>query len=146
MCLNSTFFVIARDRRIPPPSQAGVGFGLWLGSPVWFCRSIGQHEIKLRRHQGPTAGGVLPPIHTRHTNVHTPIHNGPLVLARLGSTTMIAAIQSTHQRILVLTQKGHNTSVMHTFTHPPIAHLETRLRHFTSTTTLATGLGLFGHA
>ena len=55
------FFVIARDRRTPPPSQAGVGFGLWLGSPVWFCRSIWRHEIKLRRHQGPTAGGVFWP-------------------------------------------------------------------------------------
>ena len=51
--------VIARDRRIPPPpSQAGVGFGLWLGSPVWFCSSIGRHETKLRRKQGPTGGGV----------------------------------------------------------------------------------------
>jgi len=74
----------------------------------------------------------LSPIHTHHTNVHTPIHNGPLVLARFGSTTMIAAIQSIHQRILVLTQKGHNTSVMHTLTHPPIAHIETRLRRFTT--------------
>ena len=54
------------------------------------------------------------------------------MLARFGSTTMIAAIQSTHQRILVLTQKGHNTSVMHTLTHPPIAHIETRLRRFTT--------------
>ena len=26
----------ASGRAIPPPSQAGVGFGLWLGSPVWF--------------------------------------------------------------------------------------------------------------
>ena len=26
----------ASDRAISPPSQAGVGFGLWLGSPVWF--------------------------------------------------------------------------------------------------------------
>ena len=49
----------ASDRAIPPPSQAGVGFGLWLGSPVWFCSSIGQREIKLRRNQGPTAGGVF---------------------------------------------------------------------------------------
>ena len=48
----------ASDRAIPPPSQAGVGFGLWLGSPVWFCCSLGQREIKLRRHQGPTDGGV----------------------------------------------------------------------------------------
>ena len=50
--------VIARDRRITPPSQAGVGFGLWLGSPVRFCSSIGRHETKLRRKQGPTGGGV----------------------------------------------------------------------------------------
>ena len=48
----------APDRAIAPPSQAGVGFGLWLGSPVWFCRSLGRREIKLRRHQGPTSGGV----------------------------------------------------------------------------------------
>ena len=48
----------ASDRAIPPPSQAGVGFGLWLGSPVWFCWSLGQREIKLRRNQGPTAWGV----------------------------------------------------------------------------------------
>ena len=74
----------------------------------------------------------LSPIHTHHTNVHTPIHNGPLVLARFGSTTMIAAIQSIHQRILVLTQKGHNARVMHTLTHPPIAHIESRLRRFTT--------------
>ena len=74
----------------------------------------------------------LSPIHTHHTNVHTPIHNGPLVLARFGSTTMIPAIQSIHKRILVLTQKGQNTSVMHTLTHPPIAHIETRLRRFIS--------------
>ena len=47
----------ASDRAIPPPSQAGVGFGLWLGSPVWFCCSLGQREIKLRRHQGPTSTG-----------------------------------------------------------------------------------------
>ena len=26
------------DCAIPPPSQAGVGFGLWLGSPDWFGR------------------------------------------------------------------------------------------------------------
>ena len=26
----------ASDRATPPPSQAGVGFGLWLGSPDWF--------------------------------------------------------------------------------------------------------------
>ena len=31
---------------------------MWLGSPVWFCCSLGQREIKLRRNQGPTAGGV----------------------------------------------------------------------------------------
>ena len=96
----------APDRAIPPPSQAGVDFGLCLGSPVWFCCSLvvvvvlhkknlptpclwqapastqktkrktrpairrsarwrakfccslGQREIKLRRHQGPTSGGV----------------------------------------------------------------------------------------
>ena len=48
----------APDRAIPPPTQAGVGFGLWLGSPVWFCSNIGQREIKLRRHQGPTGGGM----------------------------------------------------------------------------------------
>ena len=49
----------ASDRAIPPPSQAGVGFGLWLGSPVWFCCSLWQREIKLRRNKGPTAGGVV---------------------------------------------------------------------------------------
>ena len=27
---------VALERAIAPPSQAGVGFGLWLGSPVWF--------------------------------------------------------------------------------------------------------------
>ena len=62
-CLNKHLFpllVIARDRRNAPPSQAGVGFGLWLRSPVWFCRSLGRHEIKLRRKQGPTGGGVPP--------------------------------------------------------------------------------------
>ena len=60
----------ASDRAIPPPSHAGVGFGLWLGSPVWFCCSLGQREIKLRRNQDLTAGGVphrprstLPPLH-----------------------------------------------------------------------------------
>ena len=45
-------------RRIAPPSQAGVGFKLWLGSPVWFCWSLGRHETKLRRKQGPTGRGV----------------------------------------------------------------------------------------
>ena len=48
-----------RSPHPPPPSQAGVGFGLWLGSPVWFCRSMGRHEIKLRRKQGPASWGVL---------------------------------------------------------------------------------------
>ena len=47
---------------------------------------------------------------------------------------MIAAIQSIPQRAckraFVLTQKGHNKSAMHTLTHPPIAHIETRLRRF----------------
>ena len=27
---------VALERAIAPPSQAGIGFGLWLGSPVWF--------------------------------------------------------------------------------------------------------------
>ena len=31
---------------------------MWLGSPVWFCSSIGRHGTKLRRKQGPTGGGV----------------------------------------------------------------------------------------
>ena len=48
----------ASDRAIPPPSQAGVGFVLWLGSPVWFLAKLGRRGIKLRRHQGPTSGGV----------------------------------------------------------------------------------------
>ena len=64
--LNSTilrFFVIARDRRIAPASQAGVGFGLWSGSPVWFCWSLGRHEIKFygeRKGLLATGGGVFP--------------------------------------------------------------------------------------
>ena len=48
----------ASDRAIPPPSQAGVGFGLWLGSPVLFLAKLGRRGIKPRRKQGPTAGGV----------------------------------------------------------------------------------------
>ena len=50
--------MIARDRRIAQTSQTGVGFGLWLGRPIWFCWSLGRHEVKLRRKQGPTGGGV----------------------------------------------------------------------------------------
>ena len=46
------------DRAILPPSQAGVGFGLWLGSPVCFLPKLGRRGIKLRRKQGPTGGGV----------------------------------------------------------------------------------------
>ena len=34
---------------------------MWLGSLVWFCCSLGKREIKLRRNQGPNAGGVVPP-------------------------------------------------------------------------------------
>ena len=45
-------------RRIAPPSQAGVGFGLYLGSSVLFCLSPITREMKLRRKQGPAGGGV----------------------------------------------------------------------------------------
>ena len=45
--------------RSQPPSQAGVGFGLGSGSPVCFLPELGRRGIKLRRHQGPTGGGVL---------------------------------------------------------------------------------------
>ena len=38
------------------------GFGLWLGSPVWFWRKLGRRRKKLRRKQRPTGGGV--PGHT----------------------------------------------------------------------------------
>ena len=31
---------------------------MWLGSPVWFLPKLGRRGIKLRRKQGPTAGGV----------------------------------------------------------------------------------------
>ena len=56
---KNVFFVIAWRHRTQPPSQAGVvGFKLGSGSPVWFCWSLWQREIKLRRHQFPTAGGV----------------------------------------------------------------------------------------
>ena len=53
------FFVVVRRHRIQPPSQAGAGFGLGSGSPVWFLPKLGRRGIKLLRHQGPTAGGVI---------------------------------------------------------------------------------------
>ena len=31
---------------------------MWLGSPVWFWRSLGRRGIKLRRHIHVTTGGV----------------------------------------------------------------------------------------
>ena len=40
---------VALERAIAPPSQAGVGFGLGSGSPVWFLRKLGRRGIKLRR-------------------------------------------------------------------------------------------------
>ena len=52
------FFVVVRRHRIQPPSQAGIGFGLGSGSPVWFWPKLGRRGIELRRHQSPTAGGV----------------------------------------------------------------------------------------
>jgi len=48
----------ASDRAIPPPSQAGVGFGLGSVSHSWFWPEPKPRQIKLRRKQGPTAGGV----------------------------------------------------------------------------------------
>ena len=59
---------VALERAIAPLSQAGVGFGLWLVSPVWFWWSLGGHEIKLRRKQGPTGGGMLTPPGTHRTS------------------------------------------------------------------------------
>ena len=47
------------NHAIPTPNPAGGGFGLGSGSHVRFCRSIGRHEIKLRRHQGPASWGVV---------------------------------------------------------------------------------------
>ena len=37
---------------------AGVGFGLGSGSLVWFLPELGRRGVKLRRHEGPTGGGV----------------------------------------------------------------------------------------
>ena len=54
-------FVIAQRHRIQPPSQAGVGFGLGSESPVCFLADLGRGGIELRRHQGPTGGGVPNP-------------------------------------------------------------------------------------
>ena len=51
----------ASDHAIPTPNPAGGGFGLGSGSHVWFLPKLGRRGIKLRRHQGPTAGGVLNP-------------------------------------------------------------------------------------
>ena len=65
---------------VTPPSQAGVGFGLWLGSPVCFFRSIGQREIKLRRHQGPTAGGRGCALHLHHAPHSTSTKKKPTPL------------------------------------------------------------------
>ena len=48
--------LIAPRHRIQPPSQAGVGFGLWLGSSVWVYPSPIAREIKLRR--GPASWGM----------------------------------------------------------------------------------------
>ena len=47
----------APDRAIPPPSQAGVGFGSGSLSDSFFWSRPQPHEIKLRRKQGPTGGG-----------------------------------------------------------------------------------------
>ena len=49
----------ASDHAIPTPNPAGGGFGLGSGSHVWFCWTLRQREIKFRRHQGPTSGGVF---------------------------------------------------------------------------------------
>ena len=45
-------------RGCPTPNPAGGGFGLGSGSHVWFLPKLGRRGIKLRRHQGPTGGGV----------------------------------------------------------------------------------------
>ena len=50
----------ASDRAIPPPSQAGVGFGLGSVSQSLFQPRPSPHEAKLRRKQGLTGGGVGP--------------------------------------------------------------------------------------
>ena len=89
------FFVLARRHRTQPPSQAGVGFGLGSGSPVWFWRSFRRRGIKLRQHQGPTGGGVrrrssgrcgraargprsaLPPYFSASGLLSKPPHGGP---------------------------------------------------------------------
>ena len=39
------FFVVAWRRRIAPPTEAGVGFGLWLGSPVSFGGVYGDTKL-----------------------------------------------------------------------------------------------------
>ena len=57
---KACFFVVAWRHRTQPPSQAGVGFGLWLGSPGWFLPKLGRRGIKLRRKQGPTSWGAPP--------------------------------------------------------------------------------------
>ena len=55
---NKFFFSIERRHRTKPPSQAGVGFRLGSVSHSWFCLSQIQHELKLRRNQGPAFWGV----------------------------------------------------------------------------------------
>ena len=66
MCQTARFSVIARDRRIVPPSQAGVGFGSGVGSHGLFCLMPIPREIKLRQKKGPTSWGMQkrePPLH-----------------------------------------------------------------------------------
>ena len=80
-CLDSTFFryIIARDRRIVPPSQAGVSFGSGVGSHGMFCPMPIPREIKLRQKKGPTSWGVaaLRPslLPTRNPNGQKPNHH-----------------------------------------------------------------------
>ena len=69
-------------------ATAGVGFGLWLGSPVWFCWSLGQREIKLRRNQGPTAGGIA--IFHAKTAPSPPPH--PMMRWRRGGVFVFKAV------------------------------------------------------
>ena len=67
-CLIAHFFVIARDRRIAPPSQAGFGFGSGsVGQDLFYSISI-PREMKLRRKKGPTSWGVISKRPARHRN------------------------------------------------------------------------------
>ena len=94
----------APDRAIPPPSQAGVGFGLWLGSPVCFLPKLGRRGIKLRRTQGPTGGGVtgIVVVVLHNKNPHTPcLWQAPASTQKTKRKTRPAIRRSARWRVMV---------------------------------------------